>query len=95
MIRTLRELGFGYRKITAKFSDENRKICTIQSICRETNERGSAVVEQPGTVCTEENVVHAAELTYPQRNLGRVIRLCGSDCRNCQREIGVFDLVSV
>src|SRR5688572_20545816 len=42
-IQTLRELGFGYRKLRAKFPDKNWKIGTVKSICRRVDERGSAV----------------------------------------------------
>ena len=66
-IQTLRELGFGYRKIIAKFPYKNWKICTVQSICRRVDERGSAVKRKSGsgrprTVRTEENVEQVAEL---------------------------------
>ena len=74
-IQTLRELGFGYRKIIAKFPYKNWKICTVQSICRRVDERGSAVKRKSGsgrprTVRTEENVEQVAELICSQDEPG-------------------------
>src|SRR5688572_14309060 len=78
-IQTLRELGFGYRKIRAKFPDKNLKIGTVQSICRRVDERGSAVKRKSGSgrprnVRTKENVEKVAELICSQDEPGSTFR---------------------
>lgn len=74
-IQTLRELGFGYRAIVAKFSDKNWNIWTVKCICKRVDERGSAVKRKSGsgrprTVRTEENVEQVATLICSQDEPG-------------------------
>ena len=60
-IQTFRELGFGYRKIVAKFPGKGWKLCSVKAICKRVDERGSATARKPGsgrpkTAQTEESV---------------------------------------
>ena len=62
-IETLRKLGFGYRKIVAKFPEKGWKLCSVKAICRpkRVDERGSATERKPGsgrpkTARADENV---------------------------------------
>src|ERR1700733_11511727 len=74
-IQTLKELGFGYKKIVAKFPDKYWKIDSVKSICRKVDDRGSAVRRKSGSgrprnVRTEENVEKVAELICSQDEPG-------------------------
>jgi len=57
----LRKLGFGYRTVVAKFPEKGWKLCSVKAMCRQVDERGSAMERKPGsdrqkTARTEENV---------------------------------------
>jgi len=60
-IETLRGLGFGYRTIVTKFPEKGGKLCSVKTICKRVDERGSATERKPAsgrpnTARTEENV---------------------------------------
>jgi transposase len=74
-IQTLRELGFGYKAITAKYPEKNWKLVTVKQICRRIDERGSAVGRKlgsgrPKTARTVENIEKVEELICSQDEPG-------------------------
>ena len=48
-IQTLRELGFGYRKIVAKFPEKGWNLWSVKAACKQFDERGSATEQKPGS----------------------------------------------
>lgn len=72
-IQTLRELGFGYRTIVAKYPEKRWNIYSVKDICKRVDERGSAINRKQGsgrrkTVRTEENIEHVSDLICSQEN---------------------------
>ena len=66
-IQTLRELGFGYRTIVAKFPEKSWKLWSVKEVCKRVDERGSATQRKPGSgrpkmARTDQNVERVAEL---------------------------------
>ena len=48
-IQTLRELGWGAKRIRSAFAEKRWSLSTIESICRRVDSRGSACVRKPGS----------------------------------------------
>ena len=48
-VDTLRKLGFGCRKIVAKFPEKGWQLCSVTAICKRVDERGSATERKPGS----------------------------------------------
>ena len=48
-IETLRKLCFEYRTIVAKFPGKGWKLCSVKTICKRVDERGSAMERKPGS----------------------------------------------
>lgn len=48
-IQTLRELGWGAKRIRSAFAEKRWSLSTIKSICRRVDSRGSACVRKPGS----------------------------------------------
>ena len=47
-IETLRKLGFGHRTVT-KYPEKGWKLCSVKTICKQADERGSATERKPGS----------------------------------------------
>ena len=72
-IQTLRELGFGYRTIVAKFPGKGWNVWSVKAVCKRVDERESATERKPGsgrpkTARTEENIERVAELICSQED---------------------------
>lgn len=72
-IQTLRELGFGYRTIVAKYPEKGWNLYSVKDICKRFDERGSATSRKPGSgrrkmARTEENIQHVSDLICSQEN---------------------------
>lgn len=72
-IQTLRELGFGYRTIVAKFPEKGWKLYSVKAICKRVDDRGSATARKSGsggkkTARTDENIEFVSQLICSQEN---------------------------
>ena len=73
-IQPMRELGYGYRTIVARYPEKGWKLDSVKAICKRIDVRGSATERKPGsgqpkTKRTEENIASAAELICSQEEM--------------------------
>jgi len=72
-IQTLREQGFRYRVIAAKYPPKQWNVNTVKATCKRVDEMGYAVVRKPGSgrpeiVRTSENIKNVSEMICSQKN---------------------------
>lgn len=92
-IQTLREMGYGYRRIAAKYPDRGWKLGTVKSICKRVDERGSATERKigsgrPKSARTEKNCARVAELICSQENAPGTSK----STRVIAKDLGISDM---